>query len=215
MTRTNLWIDSVCKAPMCVPYAIAKTVSNSICVNCLQLQPNKTFSKEATISSYIPNENRSSSILDIGGVAQTNNGSPNITRTLLDFDLTATPQGTQIKRAELYLYGHPSTPIGANQPPNELEIYRITGNWNQNTVTWNTQPAFDSGVKVALSSSTEDYATYKIDITPLVQNYFNNKSNSFGFILKLSNETPYRRLIFASSKSEDPQLYPKLVIYYK
>ncbi|RYU94059.1 DNRLRE domain-containing protein [Emticicia agri] len=208
-------VDSVCKGTACVPYVITKTVSNSNCVNCLQLQPNKTFSKEATISSYIPDENRSSSILDIGGVTQTNSGIPNITRTLLDFDLTNITQGTEIKRAELHLYGHPNTTIGVNMPPNELEIYRITSSWDQNTVTWSTQPTFDSNVKVTLSSSTEDYANYIVDITSLVQNYLNDKSNSFGFILKLVDETPYRRLIFASSKSNNPSMYPKLIIYKK
>ncbi|MBA4854079.1 DNRLRE domain-containing protein [Emticicia sp. BO119] len=182
----------------------------------LTLQPDASSSKEATISSIIPDENRSANILDIGGVAQTNSGTPNITRTLLDFNLSTLPQGTAIDSARLYLYGNPNTTIGSNISPNQLDIYRIVSNWQQNTVTWNIQPSIDLNTKSSLpSSSGGDYSSYIVDVTALVQNYVNDKNNSFGFMLKLFNESPYRRLIFASSKVVDTQLHPKLVIYYR
>ncbi|RYU94060.1 DNRLRE domain-containing protein [Emticicia agri] len=182
------------------------------CLGVLVLQPNASSSKESTISSIIPDENRSANIKDIGGVTQINY---NTTRTLLDFDLSSIPDGTPIDSARLYLFGNPNTTIGPNIAPNDLDIYRIITYWNQNTVTWHTQPSMDLSTKASLPSSPgNDYSSYVVDVTSLVQNYVNDKSNSFGFMLKLLNESPNRMLIFASSKVSNAQLHPKLVVYY-
>lgn len=183
------------------------------CPGVLVLQPDASSSEEATISSIIPDENRSANILDIGGVTQINY---NTTRTLLDFDLSSIPNSAQIDSARLYLFGNPNTTIGPNIAPNDLDIYRVITTWQQNTVTWNTQPSIDLNAKASLpSSSGGDYSSYVVDVTSLIQNYVNDKSNSFGFMLKLFNESPNRMLIFASSKVSDTQLHPKLVIYYR
>ncbi|GAB3521746.1 DNRLRE domain-containing protein [Emticicia fontis] len=183
------------------------------CPGILTLQPNSSSSKESTISSIIPNENRSANILDIGGVTQINY---NTTRTLLDFDLSSIPQGTIIDNATLYLFGNPNTTIGPNIAPNDLGIYRITSNWQQNTVTWNTQPSFDYTAFATLPSSAGgDYSNYVVDVTNLIQNYVNDKSNSFGLMLKLFSESPNKMLIFASSKVSNAQLRPKLVVNYR
>jgi hypothetical protein len=184
----------------------------SNCVVALTLQPNASTSKEATISSIIPYENRSANILDIGGVTQINY---NTTRTLLDFDLSSIPDGTVINSATLYLFGNPNTTIGPNIAPNDLGIYRITSNWQQNTVTWSNQPSFDYTTFAALPSSIGgDYSNYAVNVTTLIQNYLNDRNNSFGLLLKLFSESPNKMLIFASSKVPDSNLHPKLVINY-
>ena len=201
---------STCNVTICVPFTILKTKCNG-CVN-----PVKILNKEATISSIIPNENRSSNILDIGGVTWTNSGNINITRTLLDFDLSYIKAGIKIDSAKLYLYGNPSTTIGSNVAPNVLDIHRITSNWEQNVVTWATQPNIDLSTKVSINSSSgNDFTSIVANVSTMLQQYLDNRSNSFGFMLKLANETPYRRMIFASSKSPDSALHPKLIVYYK
>lgn len=213
--RTHLFFKSILSLSICLLIFSCKK-NSTLKQTVLSLQPNASTSKEATISSVIPDENRSSKIFDIGGVAWTSGGNTNLTRTLLDFDLNSIPSGVKIDSAKLFLFGNPNNTIGANVAPNNLELYRITSNWNQNTVTWRNQPTFDLSNKVSLSSSIgKDYSDTQINITPLIQSYLDNKNQSFGFMIKLSNEVPYRLRIFASSKVSNSTLHPKLEIYYK
>jgi hypothetical protein len=53
-----------------------------------------------------------------------------------------------------------------------------------------------------------------MDVTNLIQDVMADPSNSFGFLLKLKNETPYRLLAFASSDHPNESLHPKLEICY-
>ena len=62
-------------------------------------------------------------------------------------------------------------------------------------------------------SDSEDYLD--IDVTRLVQAMAAAPSSNFGFLIKLQDETDYRRLNFASSEHADPARHPKLVITYQ
>jgi hypothetical protein len=53
-----------------------------------------------------------------------------------------------------------------------------------------------------------------LDVTNLVRDHIINPGSSFGYLLKLKTETPFRLLTFASSDHPNPALHPKLEICY-
>lgn len=58
--------------------------------------------------------------------------------TLISFDLSSIPAGTDISSAtlQLYYYDYNDT----NPAGRELTCYRITGEWDEDSVTWDTRP---------------------------------------------------------------------------
>jgi hypothetical protein len=67
---------------------------------------------------------------------------------------------------------------------------------------------------VTLFQDTNSYQDYILDVTGLLQDIIADPSNSFGFLLKLKTETPYRFLAFASSDHPNTSLHPKLEICF-
>lgn len=63
---------------------------------------------------------------------------------LIKFDLSSIPSGSSIISATLYLYYYDND--DNNPAGRTLTCYRITSNWNEETVTWNTRPSHHSVV---------------------------------------------------------------------
>ena len=181
------------------------------------LQPNENNSKDALISSFEPSKNRGV-YPDFVAMSWTVSGNPVDYRSLIEFDLSNIPIGSVINSAGLSLYSHDSPGLGSHSTTsgsNESLLSRITSSWEENTVTWNNQPATTSENQVFLSessSSTEDYLN--IDITDLVVDMIADSANSHGFLIKLLNEQHYRSLVFAASGHSDSDLHPKLEVTY-
>lgn len=152
--------------------------------------------------------------------AWTFNKEPGIIRSLLQFDLSSVPPNAEIIKASLSLYAWDSdTGLGRHSPrsgSNEGLLQRVTSSWDENTVTWNTQPSSTELNQVLLPPSTSPEQNYlDIDVTTLVQDMVNNREASFGFMLKLRTESVYRILNFCSSDHTDATRHPKLNIEYK
>ncbi|MEN9335597.1 MAG: hypothetical protein RLZZ500_584 [Bacteroidota bacterium] len=185
----------------------------------LTLQPNATAGKDAFISSNVPTTGQGNSPeLDAG--AWTISGSPLTLRGLIDFDLSSLPTGAIVQSATLTLYNNPSAVNGyANgqhvhvSGSNESVLQRITSNWNED-VAWNNQPTTTSQNEVTLPQDIDPYQDYNLDVTNLILDEIANPNSSFGFLLKLKTESPYRILVFASSDHPNASLHPKLVITY-
>lgn len=64
----------------------------------------------------------------------------------------------------------------------------------------------------ATTSASQNFLN--INVTALVQDMISFPNQSFGFMLRLSDENYYRSVDFASSDSPDAQLRPKLVVTY-
>ena len=113
-------------------------------------------------------------------------------------------------------YYNTETIYGEQSGDNSFVIERITSDWDESTVTWNTQPTSTSVNQIRFdgsSSVTQDFP--HLDITTLVQDMCSDMDNSYGLAFKLENESVYRRLIFASSDNVDENIRPKLEIYYR
>ncbi|MCX6897030.1 MAG: DNRLRE domain-containing protein [Verrucomicrobia bacterium] len=98
---------------------------------------------------------------------------------------------------------------------NAALLQRITGAWNDTTVTWNNQPATTNVNEVPLLQSTNPNQDYlNIDVTSMVMDMIQYPSSSYGFMIKLQNENYFRSMIFASSNHPDCNKHPKLEIKY-
>jgi hypothetical protein len=151
--------------------------------------------------------------------AWTNNLKPNVTRSYLQFDLTAIPPEAQIVRATLSLY-NPKDTIKEHQQScfsgsNAFCLRQVTSLWDWQTITWNNQPTFSSLLQVnipACSSAQQDCE--KIDISEMVKYIVKFPAKNHGFVMMLENENYYRRLCFASPNYPDENLRPKVEINY-
>ncbi len=149
-----------------------------------------------------------------------NAGGVNKGRGLMDFDLSVIPSGSNILGAFLNLTAIGPFGVGdvaevGHVGPDQCKLKRVTEAWNDNTVTWNTQPATTDVNATALASSTHALQNYySIDVTLLVQDMINDLANSHGFMLQLDNETPTRGLAFHSGLAEHAEQRPTLLVVY-
>lgn len=155
-------------------------------------------------------------------------------RSVLKFRLRHIDDSTSenpppVKKAILYLYQYSAPtdldPYTVQQDPaNGLELHRIVGDWQDSSVTWNTQPAVASGsanpledvvmipaITTPLAAGTSD--NLEIDVTDMMRNILTNESNK-GFLLKLSNENANGGRSYGSSASPLASKRPRLVIYF-
>jgi gliding motility-associated-like protein len=180
----------------------------------LVLQPDAACGKDAYLEDFEPNTNYGNHP-DFLATAWTNGGAPVVVRSLIAFNLSGIPSGTTILNATLNLYHYNSTAnIGHSimSGPNDATLYRITTNWNESTVTWNTMPSITTMNSLFIPASTSTTENYTLNVTTLIQDMVNDPANSFGFLFKLNNESYYRSMLFASSDESDPTLHPKLTI---
>jgi hypothetical protein len=131
---------------------------------------------------------------------------------IMAFNLSMIPTGTEIADARLDLYG--SGPFGAGDAAsvgdlghNACYLERITADWDEYEVTYNTQPLTTTKHRAHLTwSSSVDQDYLNIDITAMIQDMVNDPQHSFGIRIRLRNEEPTRALAFWSmdgAPSED------------
>jgi PKD repeat protein len=172
--------------------------------------------KDAEISSLQPDINYGGTSKFVA-MAWTHSGEPGNHRAIIDFDLSMIPPGGEIVDARLNLYYVCLEPTYVPQTGNnESYLQLITEEWDEGTVTWNTQPSITTEDQVYLPASTEPEQDYtNIDVTIPVRKMYNEPENYHGLMLRLITEEYYRCLLFASGDYMDyPELRPKLEIIY-
>jgi|GEM_PF-623665 len=195
------------------------TVVNPGSDQTLVLQPDPVCGKDALLHGLITEQD-----VNYGANAQflastwTFGGTPGTVRSVVEFDLSAIPPGAVIDSAylSLYAWGLPtgSGPHSTLSGSNEAWLQRVITPWDENTVTWNTQPSVTTTNQVAVPASTGPAEDYRVAVKPLVQDMVNDPTTSFGFELRLQTEAYYRRLNFCSSDHTDPLKRPKLEVFF-
>jgi len=142
-----------------------------------------------------------------------------INRAIIDFNLASIPVGANILSATLYLYG--VGPVGnflghtqSSPNGNDCFLERVTNNWQELLVDWNTQPLTTPANAVSVAGTNVLTQNYMLNVTALIQDYVNNPASSFGLMLRLQNESPVNALIFGSRENQNPDLQPRLEIEY-
>lgn len=188
--------------------------NNNATTKTLTLSPGSEDGKDAYLRSLTPNDNYGTHP-DLTSEATTNGGNFVCCRGIIDFNLSGIPSNATIIDAKLYLFTYNSPNTGQHTGDNASYLERVTSSWDESTVNWNNQPTTSITNRVTLPKFNNVNQNYVVNITELVKDYFADKSNSFGFMLKLTDETVHKKMIFASSDNTDTSLHPKIVIQYK
>jgi len=162
----------------------------------------------------ISNPSPNSKWLRIEAWTAFSNGSPEHDhRSLVQFEELKTITNINLTNATLKLYAYPDFPYanGGQAEVNDIEIFRIIEPWVEDQVSWANQPAVDDNVS-AIIPQNNNYDFIEVDVTELVQAMLDNPTESFGFLLKQIDESPYGSMNFASSDYPDYERAPELII---
>lgn len=188
-------------------------------IECATIIPDSTTGIDANISnrSDFINKNFQASYNRLMGGTGNNVGSAEQDwRALskLTF-LDKLPKDITIESASLVIHDYTGPGKVAAHSSNSSKIHLITESWKEDSVTWNTQPAFDASKFVSVATLAPDYDSTTIDITPLVKEIVEEQYPNNGFLFKLDQETPYKGYNFVSSDHKDQLLRPTWKVCYR
>jgi len=137
----------------------------------------------------------------------------NYYRAYLQFDLSTVPVDARILDSDLKLYQYNSLGSGNFQ----IGIHKVTGNWEENTITCNLQPTSSSETEALCTVSTGSTTWRGWDIDDLVQGWLDGSIANQGMVLKSTDETLSSSLgiyFDSSDYTTDTTKRPKLEIDY-
>ncbi len=172
-------------------------------------QPGPDDGQDTWVGTADPGANHGGeSILYFGGIPGFGEA-----RLYIRFDLTGLAPGSNVTDAvlELYMYGQNGFMDTFN-----YGLYRVTAPWDENTLTWNTQPTSEDTPAVVFSGASWQAAFpqwHAIDgLETLVQFWVDHPDQNHGAVIKALSGyygTPY---IWPSEYEADPSLRPRLTV---
>jgi len=134
---------------------------------------------------------------------------------LIKFDTSNIPEDTNIISAKLKIYYYDHNYY--NYTNHNLNIYRITNDWDENIVTWDNQPTYESQKTTTSNISDFPSSWIEFDVTDNVQNYINKDLNNYGW--KISDETDWEHFsipefFFKTKDSNNSEYWPYLEILF-
>lgn len=153
--------------------------------------------------------------------AWTYSGSTMYRRSAMRFILDEIPVGSEVVSATLYFYSDPTrtsnSDSGGNSQlsgSNAFYMERITEDWDELTVTWNTQPSSTTDGRMLIPASSSTTENIQIDLTNMVQSWINTPALNFGVKMFLQTESYYRSRHYCSMEYSTTSLRPKLIVDY-
>jgi len=174
----------------------------------ITLQPGGVDGKDAYVYDNSPTINYgNSSTLVVGTIT-----GPEIYRSYLQFDLSSVPPTAVIVGAKLGLYYDWSWPTTWFY----IGLYKVTGSWGEDTITWNNQPASSSVEETKIyipASASNNFRYWYID--DLVKGWYDGSISNYGMVLRDTDEsTVESKKYFHSSDHWDASKRPILEIDY-
>ncbi|WP_108671391.1 DNRLRE domain-containing protein [Peribacillus acanthi] len=185
-----------------------------------------TYVEDTNLRSGFPTQTGGND-LELGG----GSSGGNIIRTLLRFDLTTIPSATTILSSNLKLWFSSTN----NNTPVDISLFKVSSDWNENEASWTyskklpTYTAWNykggdyvtsnklSTVSGLTSPTTLDADMKQWDIpVHIIQNWRNNLSTNYGFMLKSDTEATniYKKFV-ASENAIATEYKPLLEVTYK
>ncbi|WP_427338457.1 DNRLRE domain-containing protein [Caloranaerobacter sp. DY30410] len=166
-------------------------------------------SSDVYIAEYYPDTNFANSVaLFVGQFASAGDDY----RSLIKFDLNQLEPTSTISSAKLKLYVYTTN---LTSSPTQVSIYRLIEDFDEQTVTWNTKPAYDAAVvAVDATTITSGYTGWvTFDITSLVQDWHSGAKANNGLLIR-GVETANNLVGFRSNQYTDSDFWAKLEIVY-
>lgn len=185
----------------------------------ITLQPHYADGSNSYVRSNLPSTPVIGSA-DLTAYAWTCDGDLCIGRGFFKIGLEEIPTNAIINSANLFLFANTNTAIGfgGSEPltgNNAGYVYRVIEEWDDITLAWATQPEITTENAIFIEESTDPIQDYVLDATLMVQDMLDKPDSSFGFTIRLQDETDYySSLIFASSYHFNEEIHPKLIINY-
>ena len=165
--------------------------------------------QDVGVNSYFADSNFGSSNTFLLGYDSTG---PQKKRVLIGFDMSQIQDGVQIAGAKLFMKQSSTT---STDDPITFDAYRVTGTWDENTATWNNQPAVEASPTITgltcAKVTTDTWRSW--DITDLLLEMVAEGSDSI--ILRLQSESgTYHEHRFHSSEASNSADRPYIEISY-
>jgi RHS repeat-associated protein len=179
----------------------------------IKIQPTVTQSQDAMIISDSAASNFDGSWRLSVGTTTTGKA-----RSLVRFGLGTIPTGTTISSASLQLYFDQDHTTGSYSVP--LEAHRVTANWGESTVTWNSiNTALGELGGTATKGVNQANVWHAYDVKSIVQSWVSGTQPNYGFMVKAADEATlgrggprYEAAEYAYNGETDNT--PKLIVTY-
>jgi hypothetical protein len=133
-------------------------------------------------------------------------------RTYIKFDLSTVPANARITYAYLGLYQYST--LGTDNFT--IGLYRITGDWDESTITWNLQPTSSTDAEITNNINAGAITWESWNIDDLVQAWLDGDIANYGMVLKDTEESLVDTVayFYTSDYTTDTTKNPKLEIAY-
>jgi len=99
---------------------------------------------------------------------------------------------------------------GDDYSTDENRLRRITGDWDEDTVTWNTRPAYTTAGELVFNDPPDD-TWLDLDVTGFVQDWLDGTYPNYGFcFLRVDSINEFWQ--FYTKEYYDPDYHPKLTL---
>lgn len=137
---------------------------------------------------------------------------------IVKFDLSPIPSGANIGSATLSLYTFKvatscCSPFGPMAQCTKY-LYTVTGDWAENTVTWDNKPTLSSN-SITQCTNTDVPAWEEFDVTDAVKETFATPNTNNGFLFRCKETGGDLGTTMRSSEASQQEYRPKLTITYK
>jgi len=138
---------------------------------------------DAFINQYQPTRNYgASSVLKTRNEFGAGGGLGWAWQDLIEFDLSSIPSGAVISSAKMRLYYYKRWDV--NPVGRDLDLYQVTESWDEATVTWDNQPAYDDSSAIATDQVPASVDTWmEWDVASSVQDIVDGSVDNYGWLL--------------------------------
>jgi bacillolysin len=126
-------------------------------------------------------------------------------RSLIQFDLSAIPQGTNISNAMLNVYFVEWLDVPGTS--RTIKTYRIGSSWSEMNVTWGNQPSSAESYGSVSITANSQWRYLAIDVTDLVRAWVNGTYPNYGIMLRGTESAIWLRGFYTREGSYKPYLY--------
>jgi hypothetical protein len=189
------------------------------------LQPGPESGKDAMISNLEPEKNFGGhKYFEATFLSESMLTVMRSNRSLIFFNLDTLPKSASIKKVILQLsydlpIPFPSTYVTDVYPSAGIEWYggvlqQVIEPWDENKVTWNTQPKTTEANQVFIPPFIRNVNMIDVDVTRLFVTSAANALPNHGMLFRLWPADKFPGFRFASSDFAEPKMRPRLTIYY-